>query len=264
MLRLTAGDGERAVLRLMTKEPWRKHAVELLMREVETQRQLASTALPTPTTLAVDPAGVHAGTPAHLMSWLPGALQLTRDDDDFLLTLSRQLVEIHNFDPSGARPRNYQSWAVPAKRVLPQWTRRPTLWRHAFAVLGQQPPPYPGTFLHRDFHLGNVLWSGATVSGVVDWVETSWGPAGLDVAHCATYIAMLHGPQTAGRFARIYQDLREGAYAGEQQYWDVMDIVGYLPDPTKVVQPWNAVGRKISNELARTRLEERLQSVVDC
>ncbi len=27
----------------------------------------------------------------------------------------------------------------------------------------------------------------------MDWVETSWGPADLDVAHCSTALALLHG-----------------------------------------------------------------------
>jgi hypothetical protein len=34
---------------------------------------------------------------------------------------------------------------------------------------------------------------GPRISGVVDWVETSWGPADLDVAHCSTNLVLLHG-----------------------------------------------------------------------
>jgi len=41
-----------------------------------------------------------------------------------------------------------------------------------------------------------------------------------------------------------------------------MDIVGYLPDPVKVVQPWRNAGRNISDELARSRLEQRLEHVL--
>jgi aminoglycoside phosphotransferase (APT) family kinase protein len=77
--------------------------------------------------------------------------------------------------------------------------RRPTahaaLWNEAFALLEHPTPIYEGTFLHPDFHLGNVLWSHGRITGVVDWVETSWGPPALDVAHAATYLAMLRTPQ---------------------------------------------------------------------
>ena len=263
MLALTASDGERAVLRLMTKEPWRSHAAGLLGRESEIQRQLVGTNIPTPKSLAVDPDGARAGTPAHLMSWLPGSLELTRADDDLLRGLARLLAEIHSHDPGDSRPRTYQSWAPPAKRVVPVWAQLPAVWRQAFEVLEQPPPAYRGTFLHRDFHLGNILWDGPHISGVVDWVETSWGPAGLDVAHATTYLAMLHGVDTANEFASACHELANGEEDPDaQRYWAVMDIVGYLPDPSKVVQPWRDMGRPVSDRLARARLEQHLASVV--
>ncbi|MGH3392350.1 MAG: hypothetical protein ACRDOO_26060 [Actinomadura sp.] len=40
--------------------------------------------------------------------------------------------------------------------------------------------------------------------GVVDWVETSWGPADLDVAHCSTALALLYGTQACMPFAESY------------------------------------------------------------
>lgn len=264
MLSLQADDGQCAVLRVMTREPWRSHAAGLLARESETQRQLLDTKIAAPMSLGVDPDGTLAGSPAHLMSWLPGAVELTRADPRFLQRLARLLTDIHRHDPGSARPRTYQSWAPPAKRVAPAWSQSPTLWEQAFEVLARPAPPYQGTFLHRDFHLGNVLWQGEEVTGVVDWVETSWGPAGLDVAHCTTYLAMLHGPETAEVFVSAYRDLADGFQddPGVQPYWQVMDIVGYLPDPTKVVQPWRELGRQVSDRLARTRLEQHLAAVL--
>ncbi len=255
---LEDADGTRAVLRLMTKEPWRTHAEGLIGREATIQRQLARTPVPAPTSLATDPTGDAAGEPAHLMSWLPGALVLDRADDDLLAALAAMLRTIHAHDPGPDRPRTYQSWAPPAKRVVPDWARDPALWRAAFAVLDGPAPAYDGTFLHRDFHLGNVLWTGPRITGVVDWVETSWGPAGLDVAHCATYLALLHGPEAATRFVAAYGAADDEA----QRYWDVLDCVGYLPDPTKVATPWREAGRDVSDALARGRLEEHLGRVL--
>lgn len=62
-------------------------------------------------------------------------------------------------------------------------------------------PPWDGRFLHQDFQPGNVLFemarpgpSGPRITGVVDWAGCSWSPADLDVAHCSTVLAMLHGP----------------------------------------------------------------------
>ena len=263
MLGLVADHGERSVLRLMTKEPWRTHAPGLLAREAAVQLMLAGTPLPAPASIAVDPDGSRAGTPAHLMSWLPGAVDLSRDDDDFLGALAGLLAEVHRVDPGPERPRDYQSWAVPAKRVVPPWAGRPGLWSEAFDVLAGDPPPFRGTFLHRDFHLGNVLWAGGEVSGLVDWVETSWGPAALDVAHASTYLAMLHGPTAAHRFAAAHRAFAgEQADPGPERYWRVLDAVGYLPDPGKVAQPWRDQGLEISDALACARLEDWLAAVL--
>lgn len=263
MLGLTSTDGGRAVLRLMTREPWRTHAAGLLGREAAIQGLLAATDVPAPRSIALDLGGEQAGEPAHLMSLLPGSVDLARNDEALLTKLARLLVAIHDVDPGTARPRDYQSWAPPAKRVVPEWSRQPELWKRAFSLLEEEPPTYRGTFLHRDFHVGNVLWDEGEASGVVDWVETSWGPRGLDVAHCTTHLAMLHGPGTAGRFAEVYRGLAPGSDDPcDQRYWDVMDVVGYLPDPIKVAQPWRDLGRDIADELARERLEEHLSSVL--
>ncbi len=265
ILRLSAGDESRAVLRLIGEEPWRSHAAELLARESQTQQQLAHTRIPAPVSIAVDPDGLAAGTPAHLMSWLPGHLELTRTDDAFLSGLARLLVDIHRHDPGTARPRPYQSWAPEAKRVVPGWSKSPHLWTEAFSILEQEPPPHHSGFLHRDFHAGNVLWTADETTGVVDWVETSWGPPELDVAHSTTYLAMLHDTDTAERFRETYRTLSNQTLDPvDQPYWEVLDIVGYLPDPTKVARPWRDVGRDVSDARARTRLELYLDWVLRC
>ncbi|MGZ4494804.1 MAG: phosphotransferase, partial [Nocardioides sp.] len=185
-----------------------------------------------------------------------------RADDELLDRLARLLADVHAVEPGPARPRDYQSWAWPEKRVVPAWATRPGLWEDAFAVLAEEPPPYDAAFLHRDFHLGNVLWHDGEVTGLVDWVETSWGPAALDVAHARTYLAMLHGGDAADRFGQAYDALRPGARTGAR-YWDVLDVVGYLPDPAKVVQPWRDQGLAIVDGTARIRLEEHLAAVLD-
>ena len=73
----------------------------------------------------------------------------------------------------------------------------------------------------------------------------------LDVAHCCTNLAITHGTGTADAFAAAYV-----AHTGReaQHYFDVMDIVGFLPLP----------GRDgfIKEEDQRQRLEQRLGSVM--
>ena len=250
MLRLTDEVGEQTVLRLMTNEPWRTHGAELTTRERETQRMLARTDIPAPRSLALDAAGESAGEPAHLMTLVAGAVDLSRHDDDTLSALVELLAAVHAVQPP-TRPRTYQSWAWEAKHVVPEWAEEPSAWERAFDLLRQDPPAYDGTFLHRDFQPRNVLWTGDATTGLVDWVETSWGPAWLDVAHCATNLALEHGSGVAERFAATYA---ETTGREPQRYFDVMDTVGFLPPP----------GREspLTDPAQRRRLEERLVSLL--
>ena len=250
MLALTTAGGGRAVLRLMTNEPWRTHGTELTTREHETQLLLADTGIPAPRSLALDPGGAHAGEAAHLMSLLPGSVDVSRTSDSDLEILARMLVEIHALQPP-VRQRTYQSWAIPAKRAVPAWAREPAAWERAFAICDEEAPSYDGTFLHRDFAPRNVLWTGPDITGVVDWVETSWGPPWLDVAHFRNNLVLTHGTEVADRFAATYTRLtgRE-----PQPYYDVMDIVGLLPAPGRV--PF------VSDPAQQRRLEAHLLTLL--
>jgi aminoglycoside/choline kinase family phosphotransferase len=125
------------------------------------------------------------------------------------------------------------------------------VWERAFEILGQDPPAYDATFLHRDFAPRNLLWTGEEITGIVDWVETSWGPAWLDVAHFRTMLAVGHGTEVADRFGAAYRRLtgRE-----PQPYFDVMDVVGLLPAPGR--QPF------LTEPADRQRLESHLVSLL--
>lgn len=250
MLALTTETGDEAVLRLITREPWRTHGRGLTTREHQIQQMLAGTVIPAPRSRALDADGQTCGFPAHLMSLLPGQVDAGRIDSDSLDRLAHVLATIHDVTPS-IEVRGYQSWAWEAKYTVPPWATDAFLWEEAFALLRLDPPPHRPCFIHRDFRPGNILWSDGHVSGVVDWVETSIGPAWLDVAHCCTNIAIRHGNEAADRFAAAYV-----AHTGResQPYFDVMDIVGFLPPPGKE--------GFIQAEAERRRLEDRLHSVM--
>ena len=227
MLALDHRDGAESVLRLMTHEPWRTHGAELTTRERDAQLFLAGSGVPTPASLALDADGAACGVAAHLMTRLPG-VPLEQDLD--LTAMASLLARIHRLRP--VEPfRDFQSWAWEAKWVLPSWTRHPDSWRRAFEVLAGPAPAHEPTFLHRDFSHRNLLWAGGSVSGVVDWVETSTGPAWLDASHAASGLAVMIGAEPAVAFLEQYAD-----HAPEplHPFWLVMDTVGYLPPPGKL------------------------------
>lgn len=275
MLLLRTAHGRDAVLRQMVTEPYRRFAEGLLTRECGIQGMLSDTDLPVPRTLALDARGQVTGDPSLLMTRLRGAIDFQCPSDDRLESLAELLLRIHRIvPPRGEWPRVYQSWATAPKLVVPPWSRDDAAYREAFARLREPAPRYDATFLHRDFHPGNVLWQGGEVSGIVDWVETSTGPADLDVAHCVSNLAALHGVDVALAFRRAYVD-RGGdvaADADDAAYWQLLDLVGFLPDGTgresgaqaPVVEAvWAAHGRPdLTVEVARRRREDLLLAVL--
>lgn len=154
--------------------------------------------------------------------------------------------------------------------TLPESTLRPELWNRAVDVIRQDPPTHRPCFLHRDFHPGNVLFDGdgdaIRISGVVDWVETSWGPADLDVAHCSTALALLHGVPLGLSFADRY--LAGGGQLAEQRaahlYWRLIDALALAPDAEKVAVPWRKLGRTdLTPSLLAGRLEEYIVALFE-
>jgi aminoglycoside phosphotransferase (APT) family kinase protein len=228
MLALTDASGTHSVLRLMTNEPWRTHGAQLTSRERAAQLALASTPVPAPTSIALDAAGSAVGVAAHLMSRLPGSPPV-QVDAAVLSSVAAMLATIHDEQPVNPFG-SYQSWAWEAKWVVPPWTQHPASWQRAFSILSEEPPAHDPTFLHRDYSHRNLLCTGDDISGVVDWVETSTGPAWLDAAHASTNLALAFDLDPARSFIAAYAELtgRE-----PDRYWLVMGAVGFLPPPGK-------------------------------
>ncbi|MFF3274151.1 phosphotransferase family protein [Streptomyces chrestomyceticus] len=264
------GEPRWLVLRSFVRPFFARHAEGLLTREAGTLRLLAGTDVPAAAFHAVDATATHCDHPSLLMSLLPGSVRV--DGAEAALRtplLARQLLGIHRIQvPAGARPRVYEAWAAPDRVRLPESTGRPDLWERAVDVIRREPPAYRPCFLHRDFHPGNVLFtgrgSGLRITGVVDWVETSWGPADLDVAHCSTALALLHGVEEGMRLADAYA-AAGGALSddpADHLYWRVLDALGFAPDAGKVGTPWRELGRHdLTPDLLASRLEDHLQEL---
>jgi aminoglycoside phosphotransferase (APT) family kinase protein len=250
LLRVRGAGPSALVLRRMLRRPWSERAGDLLGREANALSLLAGTAVPAPALVAVDPAGAATDAPALLMSHLPGRVRM-RADRRTLDALAGTLVAIHRLEPpADRRPPAYESWVGPAQRHVPDWATDAAPWERALAIVAAGEPDHVPGLLHRDYHPGNVLFGGDGVTGVVDWVESSWGPAELDVAHCQTNLALLHGPSAADDFRSAY--LAAGgrlAQAGAARaYWELIDAIAFVPE--------------LAPEASRRRLERHVQAIV--
>ncbi|MFE6056452.1 phosphotransferase family protein [Kitasatospora sp. NPDC056446] len=260
------------VLRSFVKPFYRRHAPALLAREAGVLRLLEGGAVPAARALALDAHGASCDHPSLLTTHLPGSVRLDRDRDAHRRAdlLAGHLAAVHALDVGEAgRPRAWQAWTAPDLVRVPADTARPALWARAVEEIRREAPAHRSCFLHRDFHPGNVLFTGAgdtlAVSGIVDWVETSWGPADLDVAHCATALALLHGPDAGLTFADRYR-AAGGALAPDRDhlYWRLLDALAFAPDAHKVAVPWRDLGRTDLTPPALTgHLEDYLQALFD-
>jgi aminoglycoside phosphotransferase (APT) family kinase protein len=221
------GGGERRalVLRRFVNATWLAREPDLAAREAAVLEALAATPVPAPALVAVDPTGADAGTPAVLTRRLPGTVVMTPPDvGRWLHGLAGLLTMIHATPiPPGVRP--YRPWYA-TTRVLepPAWSHDPRAWAAAISRARAPAPVGASVFLHRDFQPTNVLWVRERVSGVVDWVEASAGPAGADLGHCRCNLAMGLGLEAA-------EALRVASGAAElDPYWDLVSAVDFLPD----------------------------------
>ena len=244
-----------------------EHAEDWLNREAGALTLLTGTGVPAPGLVAVDSTAAHCEYPSLLMTHLAGRTVLDYEGlETRVPLLARQLVAVHALRPA-ERPREYVALTTADTVVTPKGADA-VAWSAAVDVIRKPAPPYEGRFLHRDFQPGNVLFdalsprpAGARITGVVDWAATSWGPADLDVAHCSTNLALLHGPAWGLRFAEAYEEAGGvlAATASERLYWQVRDGLACSEEVQQVAQPWCEAGR---TELTTRAVEERLDAYV--
>ncbi|GGY04508.1 hypothetical protein GCM10010358_67580 [Streptomyces minutiscleroticus] len=271
MRRLTIGTREGGTRDLVLRsfvDPFHgERAEDWLHREAGALTRLAGTGVPAPRLVAVDPTAAQCAYPSLLMTHVAGRTVL---DDEGLPTrlplLARQLVAIHALRPA-ERPREYVTLTTADTVVVPKGADA-AVWGAAVDVIRKPAPPCAGRFLHRDFQPGNVLFDAPPpesadlrITGVVDWAAASWGPADLDVAHCSTNLALLHGPAWGLRFAEAYEEAGGvlAATAGERLYWQVRDGLACSEEVRQVARPWREAGRR---ELTTRVVEERLDAYV--
>jgi aminoglycoside phosphotransferase (APT) family kinase protein len=193
-------------------------------RELDALAFANSHGLPVPHLVAADISGkeIGDGVPALLMTHLPG--RATSDPD--VVRLAEVAATIHGVG-AGDFAHEYLPWFAD-EPTRPATARRPELWERALELRTTARPQYRTTFIHRDFHPGNVLWLRGRCSGVVDWAEACRGPAGCDVATCRGDLIGLCGVEVAERFRHAYE-----ATTGEihHPYWDLARVLEHGPSP---------------------------------
>lgn len=258
--RLTLADGRWVILRWVEPERFGEEGRQWVLREALGCRLTVDGVVPSPRLVASDPDGRATGGWANLTTFRPGRVRLEELGGEALTALARVAVAVHGVRVADEeRPPAFAFWGEPQPGV-PRWGRRPALWREAIELATGDPPASPTGLIHRDFHPGNTLWVGDEVSGLIDWAETSWGPADLDVAHACSNFAMLHSLPDAAAFVGAYE--RRGGRLDPdpeaRRYWTCLDALGFLPDPGPIVVALTRQRPDLDVDGVRHRLEDLL------
>ncbi|HLM56112.1 MAG TPA: aminoglycoside phosphotransferase family protein [Pyrinomonadaceae bacterium] len=250
------------VLRRFVDAEWLWVEPDLARHEAAALGKAGLAGVPVPLLVAFDEGGEACGAPATLMTRLPGGVELMPDDfDAWLRGLAEALVPLHEI---GAEELawSYYPYADIQSLEVPGWSRAAESWRRALEIVKGPWPRSRECFIHRDYHPANVLWEGARVSGVVDWVNACRGPAGVDVAWCRHNLARMYGVSAADKFLDAYRRLAGPRFAYEP-FWDLITVVELLPGPPGVYEGWPAFGlTRLDDETIRARVDEYVTGLV--
>jgi aminoglycoside phosphotransferase (APT) family kinase protein len=250
------------VLRRFVDQEWIEREPDIALREALSLQHASRAGLAVPELISLDQDGTHCGVPATLVARIPGSVVLEPvDRTSWLRGLAKSAARIHRVDGAGFRWK-YRRYNDGERLAVPLWSRQPDAWEKAIETVEGPPRSYRESFVHRDYHPGNVLWEDGRVSGVVDWVNGCRGPSGIDVAWCRHNLANLHGVSVADEFLAAYI-AEAGSEFTYDPYWDLMSVVVLLPGPPSMCEGWRVGGvPSISNSVMRERVDDYVKSVV--
>ncbi|MBK9123887.1 MAG: phosphotransferase [Chloroflexi bacterium] len=196
--------------------------------ELALLKALYGAGLPVPEPLALDTSGDMLPSPYLIQSYIDGeTIAAPRDPLTTATTMSATLAQIHCADiPRAAVPflehypdrirRHVQhtpgelAHLVDAERVLAvvraDWSR---------------PARNRETILHGDYWIGNLIWEGDQLAGVVDWEDAAFGDPLADLAIARLELLWAFGDDALRAFTKVYAAEMSGLDTTDLPYWDL-------------------------------------------
>ena len=207
-------------------------------------------AAPRPVLLDVE--GDFFGTPAFVMTRVPGhGLLAPRDRADWTRQFAQALARLHRAPLAGVDlgfldgPEEHlerlMTWAMrhtddqaanadsaAVRAALLRW--RPRLRRMAPVLT------------HNDYWAGNTVWLRGRLTAIVDWDGGAVSYPGVDVGYCRMDLSMLDGPNAAATFLDAYE-AAAGWRIPQLHFWDLLGASRALPDPERWLPGYHDLGR---------------------
>jgi aminoglycoside phosphotransferase (APT) family kinase protein len=225
---------------------------ERLPREVALLRSLAPTAVPAPEVVAVDPDGSWFGSPAVVVTCLPGGpAPFTR-----WVPWSRPLVEamavVHAVEPVVDAEPWLTGWVRderPASLAGDPWVER--VWPVIRSSVDELAAGGASSLVHHDLHPGNALWRRGRLTGIVDWPMAGRGYAAYDRAYLRLDVSLCLGLPAGDAVGVWFGDVER---SDDSPAWDLVVGLRALPDPDLWVSVYRSLGAPVTEAEGRSRL----------
>jgi aminoglycoside phosphotransferase (APT) family kinase protein len=180
--------------------------------------------VPSPPPLFLDHDGACFGDPAVMMGALPGAvLGAVPRSMTWLQSATSAMARLHAI-PLSTVPAGIPAWP----RLLDRWTPDglpPALGKAAAEVIAElrhRARMARRAFCHGDFYLGNLLFVGQALTGIVDWERAKVMPPGNEVARFRMDLAIHPGGDSPGAFLNAYLEQTAAPAVQDLALWDVL------------------------------------------
>jgi aminoglycoside phosphotransferase (APT) family kinase protein len=214
VLRVEDQPGARRSLVLRRYVPgWRNSTPERASREYRILGLVESAGVPAPRRVLLDAEGRFFGTPAMVLSYVPGRSFFNPADvARWTGGLAQGLASIHAVTPetrdlSWLGGDGHQDAAAEIAQRRLQLSGSDSLTSGVLEALESRLDRVrwlDPCLIHHDYWPGNTVWYRGRLAAVVDWVDAKLGDAREDLAQCRADLVMSHGIEAADAFLESY------------------------------------------------------------
>jgi aminoglycoside phosphotransferase (APT) family kinase protein len=233
-----------------------------LATEIAALQLAAAHGIPAPRLLTAD---LDHDPPLVLVSQLPGSSAIPVDrPTERLRVLGRTAALLHaiELEPTPSLPRRDRPIAgVDFTALRRKHPPRPLLVE-AEERAAKPPPAQPKVFVHGDLWQGNALWTGDTLTGLIDWDCAGTGSPGIDLGSLRCDAAICFGLEAAQDIQQGWEEVT-GRAATDVPYWDIVAALSTPPDMGWFPSAIAGQGRPdLTREVLLRRRDEFLRSAL--
>ena len=233
-----------------------------LVTEVAALQLAAAHGIPAPRLLNAD---LDHDPPMVLVEQLAGSsvIPVVRPSER-LRVLGRTAALLHaiELEPTPSLPmRDRPIASVDFSALRRQHPPQPLLME-AEQRVAKPPPEQPMVFVHGDLWQGNALWTGDTLTGLIDWDCAGTGSPGIDLGSLSCDAAICFGLEAAADVQHGWEEAT-GRAASDVPYWDVVAALSTPPDMGWFPSAIAGQGRSdLTREVLLRRRDEFLRSAL--